>query len=646
VLDQRRQKRSFVGRGPDLALLEGIAAPVPVAPLAFVHGPGGIGKSALLRELRRRSRIRQVGVCLVDGRDTGTAQEALATALDQMRSGECGLLLLDAYEHFAALGAQLRRDLGPSLAAGGRIVIAGRLPPEAAWLRDEWQERLLSVRLAPLSVQESRALLRARGLSEEAGLEQLVSWAEGSPLALSVAADALLAGNSLDLQHLDADELLARTMIGRLAGEELEQADHDIVAVAAIARAVDAQLLAAALPGVDGDYAETWLRGLSFAEPLGTRVTLHERVRKAVQAALTAQDPEHERQLRRRIADHLFGRAVLGELRLLIDICDLISNPTIRWGISPPPLTVRADRVMPGDVERLEEMLDAGDKEWWGGARRWIEQAPEHVIIMRDDGGELVGWRIWVTPASAPDWIDEDPIIGPWLADARSRAPEGDALLLRDGSDLVRERDSGATSPIVSAANFASVLGSGLRSVRYMYATTDPEDRQVHEFLLAFGYRRVPELDVEDGDRVVRSYVVDWGPGGVVRACRDLVYLDLGMKPPAASEGAELPSDAIRGALRSFHDPIALAVSPLARGRTGEQRSASVRKLLRQATAAAFGDSPEQRLQREAIERGYLDPDGGHAAAMHELSISRTTYFRRLAEASERVTSYVLANRE
>jgi hypothetical protein len=645
---ERPQARGFVGREEDLERLEQLLNDPMAPPVAFVDGPGGVGKSALLRELGRRAGERGLAVRPVDGRDSDAASEALGAALAAMRQGDCDLLLLDTYERVTALGAQLRRDLPPLLEAGGRVVIAGRRPPEAAWLGGEWVAGPLSLSLAPLASEDSRRLLRARGLEDEAVVTRLAAWAEGSPLALSVAADTLRAGNRLDLDDLDADELLARTLVGHLAGAELEQADHDIVAVAAIARAVDAPLLAAAIPGVDGDHAEAWVRSLSFAEPLGTRVTLHERVRKAVRGALLAQDPEHERLLRRRVADHLFGRAALGELRLVVDIAELIENPTIRWGIAPPPVGVRADRIAPGDRERLAELLGGVEgTEWWRGVVRWLDEAPEHVIAVRDESGQLVGWGIWATPASAPPWADEDAILGPWLADAARRDPDGNVLLLRDGGDLVRERGAAPTSAIASAGNYGILLGCGLRSVRYMYATTDPADEQIHEFLLALGYQREPELDTADGERTTSSYVVDWGPGGVVRFFRDVVYHDLGMKPPPPPPEREgLAAGSVRDALRSFHDPVALAANPLGRGRSADDRAASVRETLRAATSAAFGDSPDQVLSREAIERGYLDPEGGHSRAMAEMNVSRTTYFRRLSAASERVAAYVLAQRD
>ena len=104
------------------------------------------------------------------------------------------------------------------------------------------------VGLRPLSLDDSRALLERRGLRDPAAIEETARWAAGSPLSLIVGADALLAGQVLDLKRLDADGAVAEALIQRLAGDELEGADREVLAVAAIARAVDARMLAACCP--------------------------------------------------------------------------------------------------------------------------------------------------------------------------------------------------------------------------------------------------------------------------------------------------------------------------------------------------------------------------------------------------------------
>ncbi|MGC1165281.1 MAG: AAA family ATPase [Solirubrobacterales bacterium] len=635
----------LIGREAELNQLGDLLREQPPWPAAFVYGPGGIGKTTLLRELERRAGTLGYMVLTVDGRDPARAQRLAHEALTASRGAERALLVVDAYEHVAALGALLRSALGTDLGSGVRLLIAGRRPPEPAWSQGGWEELVRPLALQPLGDEDGRLLLERRGLGDSRAVEEIVSWAQGSPLALGVAAEALLAGEHLDLSRLDTDAGLAEALMRRLAGDELAGADLEVVAVAAIARAVDARLLAAVLPGVDADHAEAWLRGRSFAEPFGTRVTLHERVRSAARGALRAREPHHERELRRRIADHVTDRIALGELWMLPDLTELIDDPAVRWGISPSPgATHRFGPPERGDEERVAAALEAADTEWWSRLRRWFRESPRHVVVVRDGSGNIDYVGVGVTPSGAPAWAREDPVVARWLDDSRTRVPTGRALIVRDAIDL-SEGSPAAISDAAALGNTALVVGSGLANVDCIYFNPSNETAALRDFRTALGWVPVPALDVVDGERTARCYLHDFGPAGVVGFSRWLVYRDLGLQPPDPRPDATVGAAAVRDALRSFHDPVALAASPLARGATTEQRTESVRRRLREAIAAAFGESEDERLLRAVVERAYLDPIGGHARSEAELHMSRSTYFRRLRSAVSRVCEQVLESR-
>jgi hypothetical protein len=157
------------------------------------------------------------------------------------------------------------------------------------------------------------------------------------------------------------------------------------------------------------------------------------------------------------------------------------------------------------------------------------------------------------------------------------------------------------------------------------------------------GYAAHPELDTIDGERTVHCCIRDCGPAGSLGLPRHIVYRDIGLQPPAPGAVTQLAAETIREALRCFHQPNRLATSPLARGGTVQERAESVRRVVRQAVEDTFGDSPAERLLRDTIVRGYLDPDAGHERAQLDLHVSRTTYFRQLSDASQRVADHVLA---
>ena len=103
---------------------------------------------------------------------------------------------------------------------------------------------------------------------------------------------------------------------------------------------------------------------------------------------------------------------------------------------------------------------------------------------------------------------------------------------------------------------------------------------------------------------------------------------------------------AVREALRSLELPHALAQSPLASGQGIAQRAASVRALILEAEEQAFGETADERLLNRVLVRGYLDPASSHEQAAAELHLSRSTYFRRLKAASDRVAEYVATQLE
>jgi hypothetical protein len=122
---------------------------------------------------------------------------------------------------------------------------------------------------------------------------------------------------------------------------------------------------------------------------------------------------------------------------------------------------------------------------------------------------------------------------------------------------------------------------------------------------------------------------------------REIVYAELRLPLGSDQAGANAGPDDVRDALRNFHRPTALARNPLATGRTSAERAASVRALLAAATIQAFGDSADELLLREILERGYFEADSKHELVAEQLNLSRTTYFRRLRQAVERLATWV-----
>jgi hypothetical protein len=651
-----RDAQRFVGRERELSFFESLFVDDPPAQVVLVHGPGGIGKSTLLREIARRGTERGWSSRLVEGRDLAPVPGEIESALGDVAEHRRPLILFDTYERMAAADGWLRGRLLPSLPAQSLVVLAGRTPPEPGWFENGWEQLAVELRLDPLPHDAALALVRARGMEDGALAHELIAWADGSPLALSLAADAIRRdGGAWAPERIHEHPNLAQAILHRIARTELDGGNLDVTAVAAIARTCDAWLLRDVLPDVDPDEAYAWLRTRTFSERVGAGVTLHEIVRQAMRADLRARDPERERELRRRIADHLFSRGRTVGARVVVDLAELVENPAVRWGFGADGSTrYRPDLWRDDDVAAARErfLVKASGESWWTETEPLLRDAPERVVTVRDAADHLCGLAIAVTPENAPAVAETDVCLGPWLADARTRHAGSQVLIWRDSIDFVAHGDM--SSPVLSILNTAAILRSGLTNPRWSYIPIDPANPAAVAFARAVNTTHLAELDVLFDTKVIECHLVDHSDDGLLGGVRAAVYGELGLAPtPPSPHGvpgsngavpaAAITVQAVRDALRSLEQPLELAASPLARGSAPDERAASVRAEIEDAVAHAFGDSADEQLMRSVIQRGYLDPTGSHELAADELHVSRATYFRRLRAASGRVADYLIA---
>src|SRR5688572_1157769 len=184
LIDSARRE-GFVGRHAELASFDAAVAGRAASRVLFVSGPGGIGKTTLLLEMRARARAAGRTVALLDGREVDPSPEGFRDALHRAGGDLATVVLVDGYEHLGALDAWLRGDLIPALGAGDVMVLAGREPPGAAWRADPgWRRVVAFHRLDYLDDADSTDLLTRAGVGEPAR-DKLLRLGKGHPLALA-----------------------------------------------------------------------------------------------------------------------------------------------------------------------------------------------------------------------------------------------------------------------------------------------------------------------------------------------------------------------------------------------------------------------------------------------------------------------------
>jgi hypothetical protein len=657
-----RDAQRFVGRERELAFFDSLFVDDPPAQVVLVHGPGGIGKSTLLREIARRGAQQGWTPQLIEGRDLAPVPGEIESALTEISGAPQPLILFDTYERMAAADGWLRSRLLPSLPARALVVLAGRTAPDPGWFEGGWERLAVELKVEPLPADAALSLVKAHGLDDGDLAQQLIAWADGSPLALALAADAAQRdGGTWAPERIHEHPNLVQAILHRIARTELDGGNLDVAAVAAIARVCDEPMLRDVLPEVDPVAAYAWLRERTFAEPVAGGIALHEIVRQAMRADLRTRDPERDRELRRRIADHLFLRGLRAGPRTVVDLAELVENPAVRWGFGADGSTThRPDLWRAEDVTvTRERILAKPDGEaWWASTQLILDQAPDRVVTVRDARDMLCGIAIAVTPDNAPAAAENDICLGPWLSHAREAHAGEEVLIWRDSIDFVAHGD--LSSPVLSILNTAAILRSGLNNPRWSYIPIDPTNEAAVTFARAVNTTHLQHLDIGLVEKVVQCHQVDHSDDGLLGGVRSAVYAELGLGAAGpiklGGDGAPLKSvvrsdddnlpvtlETVRDALRALHQPLELATSPLATGTSTEERAASVRAEVQDAVANAFGDSPDEQLLRRIVQRGYLDPSGSHELAADELHVSRATYFRRLRTASERVADYLIA---
>ncbi|HET6952982.1 MAG TPA: AAA family ATPase [Acidimicrobiales bacterium] len=631
----------FTGRAAQIAQFDRLLAGEGPERVVLVHGPGGIGKSALLRAVGRRAAAGGRPVWSLDARTLqpvpGELERALAGAAD--RPG--AVVLVDSFEMIPMQAGLLRDRVLPGLAADALVVVAGRQPPDRAWFRAGWEHVCVEVAVPPLPASEARALLAALGVADDERAADIIEWAAGSPLALTLAAPTG-AARRIEAGTHDPDAVgnpgagvdLTRMIVRRLADDELSDVDADVLEVAAVARAVDGRLLSAVLPGRPTRAANERLRASSVAELVGARVALHELVRTGLRDELRRRDRPRYDRLRCRIADHLYARVVAGEPRLLSDLIDLIDDPEVRWGIGGSAgHTCRIEPWHPDDVDDMAAAFldDKGDPGWWDDLAPVLAAAPESGLVARDVDGTPLGFCVSMPALRAPAMARDDRILGPILADARARGPER-ALIFRETFSL-------RADAVIGVLNLAAVLRSGLANVERSYIV-DCSDGLASsiDFFKAVGAVHHPSLDAVHEGRRMRCWIIEHGPGGMVGQVRDVIRAEAGLAAPPEAERVDedLVGLAVE-AVRDFCRPAALAASPLAPpGATTDERVERLRSAVRDAVAAAFGSGSDDETARRIVELADLDPSVTHEQAAARLAMSRATYFRHLRQARRR----------
>jgi hypothetical protein len=665
----------FVGRRDELDLFRSLVeADEPPQVVLHLHGPGGVGKTTLLREFARLATERGRPVVALDGRNVDPSPPGFLHALRQtlglgaaaggLDMPPTGVLLLDTYETLAPIDTWLRENFLPQLPARGLVVLAGRIPPAPAWRTDlDWADLTRVVALRNLHPEESRSYLAARGIPDEQHADVLAV-THGHPLALALVTDAINRGDITAAVRLESAPDVVRVLLERLV-QDVPSPDHRrAIEVSVLAWATTESLLAEALEAEDAHDLFVWLRRLPFIEE-GTRGLFpHDLAREVLEADLRWRDPAGHRELIQRLATHLYARFQhargIEQQRIWFDLLHLhrqnpFFEPYFAWSALG---SAYAEPAVPDDSPAILAMVRRHQGEAAEAiAQHWLRRQPRAFLVYRDASGDVFGFMAHLTLHDATsDDVAADPAVAAALAYARRHGP------VRLGEEVLHlrfwmHRDTHQdVSPAINltAINASIHWTTRPRLAWNFIAIAEPEFLEPH--FTGIHMWRSPEADFEVGGRRYGIFAHDWRvePAAAWMTVKhELAAATSGRpaplpvaSPPAVVVLAETEfAEAVRQALRDYTRPDRLATNPLLRSRlvvdaSGAGGAATLQALLREAAAVLTANPRDLKLHR-ALWHTFFEPAPTQERAAELLGLPFNTYRYQLAKGIERVTTWL-----
>ena len=675
------RRQAFVGRVSELDLFRSaLSEDPPPFSVLFLHGPGGIGKSALLQRLadeaEQAARIAVRIDCATAGYPA-TFLPSLAAALGlppdadplpAVHASRQVVLLLDAYEAVPGLDGWLREVFLPSLPAETITVIGGREPPPHGWRDDPgWHDLLRVVALRNLAPDDARTLLASRHVAVELH-DRVLALTGGHPLALALIADVVAQTGTVPETHTDAPDVVA-ALLPRFVSDLPTAAHRRALEVCAHAQHTTEALLASALP--DGDASElfAWLRGLSFVETTPLGLVPHDLAREVLDADLRWRDEDGYRALHRRVRDHIVTRVLerrgpeqdlaMQELMYLHRHNPLFA-PFLSWD-DRSAVTARA--LTASDVPALEALAAAFEGEHSAAiVAFWARRQPDAFQVFERPGQAAPSGFSCCLELRSPedDELQADPVVAAVCAWIRVHAP------LRAGDRVVIQRHWLARHAYGRPSPEADLMQRqvALRwfnceqlawSINTAPAVVAPEwEPQMHYLDM----RRLMDTEVTAGEVAFVLYGRDWRASpvdvwlemmGEREIAVDLDHRRLAdaERPPALVVLSQPEfADAVREALRAVTRPGSLSASPLLHSRLvrdatadGDPRRALIDLLVEAVDALRDGDRGD-KLHR-AMATTFFKGVATQEAAAGRLGLPFSTYRRHLAAGVERVTAWL-----
>lgn len=672
--------RQFVGREAESQLFTSAlhAGELPFFVL-HIFGPGGVGKSFLLRRFAALAEDAGVTVLYIDGRNVEPTSSGFIDALKLaariegdstelwpalVAGGRRVVILVDTYETLAPLDGWLRDEWLPSLPENVLLVLAGRQAPSAGWRADPvWNTLIRPLPLRNLNPDEARAYLTQRSIPD-AQQQTMLNFTRGHPLALSLVADTFAQRGSMTSFTPEDTPDVIKVLLERFVQRVPSPAHRAALEACSLVRMLTEGLLAHMLNVQDAHALFDWLRDLSFIESGRNGVFPHDLAREAIAADVRWRNPDWYGELHKRARSYYNARLqqVQGndQQRVLFDFTYLhrdnaMMRQYVDWQENG---SIRIEPARASDMDAIADAIRHFEGEAAAQtARHWFGAQPQGVLALRD-GERVAGYllRVVLNEASDDD-LQQDPIAQRvWQYVRRHNAP-------RPGEVATFFRFWGATDTYQQVSSVQSLIFisavqyylTTLRLAITLFAVADPD---FWELLTTYSdLERVMELEWDQQGRHYGIVKHDWRVTPPAQWLSLLAERETAINPPnlarpiSTSQVIALSepdfAEALRDALKLMSRSSTLRGNVLLHTRlvtdragataNESQRAEALKKLIAEAAETLQATPRDMKLYR-AFYHTYLKPAASQEQASEIIDVPFSTYRRHLQAGVDRVT--------